>query len=175
MHANDGSSRASARNLLESDPDLQALSDAELDARIADADAAMEEDGAKAQATGRSNSNDRYGQTTPRSVIGTRVPRKDATAKVTGQAKYACDVILPGMLFAVGVRCPHASATVVTVDATAAAALPGVRGVLSFTGKRVRFAGDEVAVVAADTLLQARDAARAIVVTYDVYPAVVTT
>lgn len=175
MHASDGSSRAAARNLLDTDTGLEALSDAELDARIAEAEGVLDGEEARAQVTGRSGTSDRYGQTTPRSVIGTRVPRKDATAKVTGQAKYACDVILPGMLFAVGVRCPHASATVLTVDASAAAALPGVRGVLSFSGKRVRFAGDEVAVVAADTLQQARDAARAIVVTYDVYPAVVTT
>lgn len=122
----------------------------------------------------RNSQTGRYGQNQPRSVIGTRVPRKDAKAKVTGQAKYACDVVLPGMLFAVGVRCPHASASVLTVDATSAASLPGVRGVLTFVGKRIRFAGDEVAVVAADTLQQARDAARAIKVTYDVYPFAVT-
>lgn len=121
-----------------------------------------------------STENARYSQNTPRAVIGTRVPRKDAIAKVTGKAKYACDIILPGMLHAVAVRSPHASATVTSIDATAAGKMPGVRGILTYAGKRIRYAGDDVAVVAADTLNQARDAAQAIIVNYDVYPAVVT-
>ncbi|MFM7204192.1 MAG: xanthine dehydrogenase family protein molybdopterin-binding subunit [Myxococcota bacterium] len=126
----------------------------------------------RADAAGSSNS--RYGQNTPRAIIGTRVERKDGYAKVTGQAKYACDIQLPGMLHAVAVRSPHASASVNSIDASALTGLPGVRGVLTYVGKRIRYAGDEVAVIAADTLAQARDAARAMKVSYTVYPAVVT-
>ena len=68
----------------------------------------------------------RYSQRTPLDVIGTRVPRVDALAKVTGRATYTCDVRLPNMLYAVVLRSPHPSAKVLAIDAVAAGKLTGV-------------------------------------------------
>jgi CO/xanthine dehydrogenase Mo-binding subunit len=57
------------------------------------------------------------------------VPRVDGRERVTGAAEFTCDVQLPGMLWAAGLRSPYPHARVVSVDTTAAAALPGVRGI----------------------------------------------
>src|SRR3954465_14894327 len=59
-------------------------------------------------------------------VVGQRVPRIDGAEKVTGRARYAFDVQLPGMLYAAVVRSPHPHAHIKSVDARAAAAMPGV-------------------------------------------------
>ena len=123
-------------------------------------------------------------------VVGARLPRVDAYDRVSGTAVYASDVSLPGMLHAAVVRCPHAHARVTRVDVTKAERLPGVRAVLTassagadvgwYAGPKgplstlfdphCRFAGEEVAAVAADTPYQAQDAARAIEVQYEVLP-----
>lgn len=111
---------------------------------------------------------------TPQALVGSYQPRLDGVAKVSGQAVYTHDVALPDLCHAVVLRCPFPSALVVSVDDSVARSMPGVRAVISYPEKRIRFAGDDVAGVAADTLAQARDALQALVVTYEVYPAVVT-
>mgnify|MGYP001617592335 CR=1 FL=1 len=66
-------------------------------------------------------------------VIGKPVPRVDAKVKVTGQAVYAADLILPGMLHGKVLRAPYAHARIVNIDTSRAEKLPGVRSVV--TGK----------------------------------------
>jgi 4-hydroxybenzoyl-CoA reductase subunit alpha len=67
------------------------------------------------------------------SVIGKRLPRVDAREKVMGQAKYAADYSLPGMLWCKVLRAPHAHARILRIDTSRAEKLPGVKGVV--TGK----------------------------------------
>lgn len=122
-------------------------------------------------------------------VVGTSVPRDDAIDKVTGAARYTTDLAFPGMLHAAILTSPHASARIVRVDLEAARAVPGVRAVLAgsdldvrlglyLRDKRilardvVRYQGEPVAAVAADTLDAAREACRRIRVEYDELPAV---
>ncbi len=105
-------------------------------------------------------------------VVGQRKPRLDAVAKVTGTAKYAYDQQPKGLLHGKILRSPHGNADIRSVDTTAAAAMPGVRALLTasdvFEDPTARYAGAEVAAVAADTEDQAEAALRAIVVDYDV-------
>jgi len=125
-------------------------------------------------------------------VVGKPVTRVDAYDRVSGSAQYPSDVILPDMLHAAVLSCPHAHALVKKVDTSAAEKMPGVRAILKdgdvgtnipwFSGRggfssrlfdtHCRYEGDEVAVVAADTIYQAWDAVRAIKVEYDVRPQV---
>ncbi|MDQ8153088.1 MAG: xanthine dehydrogenase family protein molybdopterin-binding subunit [Gemmatimonadota bacterium] len=131
-----------------------------------------------------------WGKTT---VVGAPVPRIDGHDRVGGTAVYTRDIALPGMLHAAIVHCPHAHAMVKRIDVTAAKAMPGVRAIITcdspeakipwiLTGQgafsqlldpHCRYEGEEVAAVAAETPLQAADAARAIVVEYEVLPMVV--
>jgi 4-hydroxybenzoyl-CoA reductase subunit alpha len=67
------------------------------------------------------------------SVIGKRVPRIDAHEKVIGQAKYAADYTLPGMLWCKVLRAPYAHARILHIDTSRAEKLPGVKGIV--TGK----------------------------------------
>ena len=60
------------------------------------------------------------------SVMGRSPPRVDGVAKVTGGAKYAADIRLPGMLYARLLRPPMHGASLTRVDTAAAQALPGV-------------------------------------------------
>ena len=124
--------------------------------------------------------------------VGQPVQRVDGIAKVTGRARYAGDVELPGMLFGRCLRSPHASARIVAIDAAKAKALPGVRAVLTGAdvpetryGRMckdipvlaqgvVRFVGEKVAAVAADTLEIAEAALELIEVDYAETPAVFT-
>lgn len=106
-------------------------------------------------------------------VVGTDTTRIDAVAKVTGRAKYAYDVKLPGMLYGVMLRSPHPNAAVVSVDLDAARKMPGVVAAIATKGpdtrfEQVRFAGDDVAAVAARTIDEAYDALEAIRVEYEV-------
>ena len=101
-------------------------------------------------------------------VIGKPNRKLDGLAKATGAALYADDLALPGMLHAKTLRSPHAHAKILSIDASAALALPGVQAVI--TGRdlpiqygvipwtqdenalaldKVRFIGDPVAAVAA--------------------------
>ncbi len=126
-------------------------------------------------------------------VIGTAQPRIDAHERVTGSAVYARDLVLPRMVHAAFARCPHAHAKVTKVDTTKALKMPGVNAIITgdspgaklpfyFTPKgplswlfdpHCRHEGEEVAAVAAETLHEARAAARAIEVEYEELPFVV--
>ena len=127
-------------------------------------------------------------------VVGASVVRRDLEVKLTGEARYTADLKLPGMLHGAILRSPHPHAELISVDATEALGLPGVRAVVTpFTsdlpspsgggsgwGKlapdlaildtRARFVGDEVAAAAADDLETARAALELIHVEYSVLP-----
>src|SRR3954447_26030672 len=109
-------------------------------------------------------------------LIGTRIPRLDGLAKASGRAKYPSDVHPEGMLFGVMLYSPHAHAKVKSIDTALAEKLPGVKAihVIVKPGATLRYQGDDIAAVAAETEEQARDAARAIRVDYDVLPHAVT-
>lgn len=127
-------------------------------------------------------------------IVGKPIVRVDAYDRVSGSAVYPSDVALPDMLHAAILWCPHGHAMVKTVDTAAAEKMPGVRAILKdgVTGTNIpwfaaqggftsrlfdphcRMEGEEVAVVAADTIYQAWDAVRAIRVDYEVLPHVVT-
>jgi len=125
------------------------------------------------------------------SVIGRSIDRRDALDKVTGAAMYSSDMTLPGMLHAKILRCPHAHARIVRIDTGRAAALPGVHAVLSLENTRgwhtywymiaqpafpeeIAYAGQEVALVAAETVDIAAQALGLIEVEYEVLPAALT-
>jgi CO/xanthine dehydrogenase Mo-binding subunit len=126
----------------------------------------------------------------PPSVIGAPVPRAEGPDKVTGRAIYTSDVALPGMLFAKILRSPYPHARMLGIDDSAAREMPGVRAVVTgqhvpglFVGKvmrdmpvlcwdRVRFIGDRVAAVAAESEAAAEAAIAAIRVEYEELPAV---
>ncbi len=115
-------------------------------------------------------------------------PRIDAVERVTGQARYAEDIALPGMLYARVLRSPWPHARIRNIDTSAAEALPGVRGILhcrntdvGWTGgdnqgrRRVfsttlRFVGEAVAAVAAVDRHTAEDALALIRVEYEELP-----
>lgn len=107
-----------------------------------------------------------------RRLIGKRVSRLDGPAKVTGAARYTSDIIRPGMLYAKVVRCPHAHARITRLDTSAAEGMPGVKAVrvVQGEGSEIQWALDEVALVAATSEDLAEDAARAVVVEYEVLP-----
>ena len=64
-------------------------------------------------------------------VIGTRPIRHDGADKVTGRAKYGADIHLPGLLHGKILRSPHAHARIVSIDTSAALAVPGVKAVVT--------------------------------------------
>jgi carbon-monoxide dehydrogenase large subunit len=116
--------------------------------------------------------------------------RIDGVDKVCGQTRYAADVPAERALWAAFVESPYPHATIRAIDVSAARAIPGVHAVLTaadigerrfgrrlcdwpiLAESRVRFIGDRVAAVAAETPTAAEAAARAIVVEYDELPAV---
>src|SRR6516162_9871190 len=131
--------------------------------------------------------------------IGQPLKRREDFKFLTGKGRYVDDIKLPGMLYAAIARSPHAHAIIRNFDLSSAKAVPGVRLVLSgkdLVGKigpivpnwilpgtkvpfrpvvaadRVRFVGECVALVVADTLAQAHDAVGLIDVDYEVLPAV---
>ena len=124
-------------------------------------------------------------------VIGQRSRKLEGLAKVTGRAIYADDISLPRMLHAKLLRSIHAHARIVSIDASAALATPGVHAVI--TGKdlpeyygiipwtqdeqalcetKARYVGDAIAAVAADSELLAEEALRKIRVEYETLPAI---
>ncbi len=105
--------------------------------------------------------------------IGKSVPRWDAAAKVTGKARYTVDVELEGMLHAAVLRSPWPHAEVLDLDLGAAATAPGVRAVLALLDRpadkeaaELRYVGQPIAAVAADSLALAEEALRLIRVEY---------
>ena len=63
--------------------------------------------------------------------VGTRPVRPDGVPKVTGAAKFGADYHLPGMLYGKVLRSPHAHARIRSIDTSRAAALPGVKAVMT--------------------------------------------
>lgn len=104
--------------------------------------------------------------------IGKRISRIDGPDKVSGRAKYTFDINRPGMLFGKVLRSPYAHAKIVSIDLSVAEKMPGVKAarVIQGPGTEIQWAGDEIAVVAAETEGQAEDAMRAIKVVYEKLP-----
>jgi CO/xanthine dehydrogenase Mo-binding subunit len=125
-----------------------------------------------------------WGKDADLTVVGRAHSRVEGLEKVTGRARYSYDVRLPGQLYARVLRSPLPHARIKRIDTTRAVAVPGVRAVLSSANapeiafyeksalfdRTVRFVGDEVAAVAADTEELAEDALRLIDVEYEPLP-----
>lgn len=115
-----------------------------------------------------------WGPNDKHTLLNHRLTRVDGPVKVTGAARYTHDMRVPGMLYGRILRCPHAHARVTKLDTTAASKIPGVQAIIPGPLEELRFAGAPVAAVAASTPEIAQDAIKAIVVTFDVLPHVVT-
>src|SRR5579883_1775657 len=133
-------------------------------------------------------------------VIGTRPVRHDGIEKVTGQAKYGADYNFPGMLYGKILRSPYAHAIIKSIKVDKAAALPGVKAVITandlpalpdkmeqagemalnmshlsaniMARDKVLYDGHAVAAVAATSPHIAEEALRLIEVDYEVLPPV---
>ena len=122
-------------------------------------------------------------------VIGTRPQRPDGIDKVTGRALYGADMQAPGMLVGKVLRSPHAHARIRSIDTSAAAALPGVKAVVTgadfgdirkgetrnvaenaMARDKALYDGHAVAAVAAVSEAIAKQALRLIEVDYEVLP-----
>jgi carbon-monoxide dehydrogenase large subunit len=136
----------------------------------------------------------------PTKEVGSARRRKEDQRLITGRTRWTDNITLPGMLHLAVVRSPFAHATITSIDTAAAKAAPNVVAVLtgadiadeqgglpnawpitpeqktpnhpSIAVDRVAFAGEIVAVVAARTMAEARDAAELVDVEYDELPAV---
>lgn len=129
--------------------------------------------------------------------VGSRSIRPDGLDKVTGKARFGADLALPAMLEAAVTRSPHAHARIVSIDTSAAEAMPGVHAVITgqdlpdlassgakpddvfmaekvMARSKVLWEGHPVAAVAATTREIARAAAKAVEVTYELLPHVLT-
>ena len=131
-------------------------------------------------------------QTQAWAVVGKPEKKVDAIKLVQGKPAYAADMELRGLLYAQVLRSPHAHAIIRSIDTSAAKALPGVAAVLTWMDlprvvfstagqsdpipgpldtfsldQKVRFVGDRVAFVAAETLAIAKQALRLIKVQYE--------
>jgi xanthine dehydrogenase YagR molybdenum-binding subunit len=102
--------------------------------------------------------------------VGKPRPRAEAPLKVTGKAKYTYDVKLPGMLYGRMVGASVPAGEIVSIDTSRAEALPGVKAVWTTDSRIVRFAGQDVAAVAATSPEIAKDAARLVEVKYKERP-----
>ena len=139
--------------------------------------------------------------TTTERFIGKAVPRKEDPELITGQASYVDNMTVPGMVWMALVRPPYVHARIERIDTKAAAAMPGVLAVFTgadlegdfagslpmvwpitddikmpvhwpLTKDKIRFNGDAVAVVLAETRAQAEDAAEAVTVSVQELPPV---
>ncbi|HTS91713.1 MAG TPA: xanthine dehydrogenase family protein molybdopterin-binding subunit [Stellaceae bacterium] len=84
--------------------------------------------------------------TKPFKWVGTRPIRPDGVPKVTGLAQYGADFTLPGMLVGRILRSPHAHARILSIDTSRAAALPGVKAVITsadFPEQKFEYVGPE--------------------------------
>jgi CO/xanthine dehydrogenase Mo-binding subunit len=134
--------------------------------------------------------------------VGTRPVRHDGFDKVTGRANFGADFSLPDMLHGAVLRSPHAHARIVSIDTSAAEALPGVKAIVvgreiprtdkkvylggegafdladmgdnALAHDKVLYNGHAVAAVAAITLDIAREATRLIRVDYEILEPVMT-
>ena len=126
--------------------------------------------------------------------VGMRLPRNDALYKVRGRARYAANLSPEGMLHCRFVRSEHPHARILNVDVSKARATPGVRAVLTATdiaperlligtltedtpvlaGDRVRFAGEPIVAVAAESAAEADAACLLVDVRYEPLETVLT-
>src|SRR5256886_1913124 len=126
--------------------------------------------------------------------IGESIKRKEDARFLRGRGNYLDDISLPGMLHMVILRSPHAHARIRGIDTAAASAVPGVVAVVTgelmarhklawmptlsgdtqavLATDKVRFQGQEVAAVVAESRYAAEDAVGLIEVEYDVLPPV---
>jgi len=102
--------------------------------------------------------------------VGKEHTRFEGPLKVTGKAKYTHDIKLPGMLYGRMVGAAVPAGAIVSVDTSRAEALPGVKAVWVAKSKKVRFAGQDVAAIAAVSPEVAEDGARLIDVVYEEKP-----
>src|SRR5258708_32414004 len=107
------------------------------------------------------------------SVVGKPTPRVDGPLKATGAARYTYDIELPGMLYGAMLRSPWPHARIRSIDLSAAQHLAGVRAVFALDDHEIRFAGQEVAAVAAISSDITADALKLIKVDYETLPFVV--
>jgi len=126
-----------------------------------------------------------------RYVGNPKLQNVDGVAKVTGQARFVADMKVPGMLVAKVLRSPHPHAEIVALDPAPALAVPGVHAVITHDDfvdhgafgwpirdayilayRKVRYVGEPVAVVAAETEEAARAGVEAIRVRYAPLPVV---
>lgn len=124
-------------------------------------------------------------------VVGHSLPRKESYARVTGEERYTGDLRRPGMLHARALRSAYPHARVLKVDVSKARAMPGVVAALTAADvpgaknhgmvvkdwpaiayDKVRYVGDSLAIVAAETEAEAEAALAAIEVQYEVLPVV---
>lgn len=129
-------------------------------------------------------------------AVGTSLTRSDALGHVTGQTQFYADRRFPGMLHLAMARSPHHHARILSVDTGAAERMPGVVRVIThrdvpaniytilrliqvepndepvLAEGKVRFKGEQVVAILAETEAQARAAAAAVKIDYDVLPAV---
>ena len=129
--------------------------------------------------------------------VGTRPIRPDGLDKVTGKAQFGADLTLPGMPFGKVVRSPHAHARILSIDTSAAESMLGVKAVITgsdfpdlaangahasdidvannaIARDKVLYEGHVVAAVAATTRELAEAAAKAVEVSYEILPHVLT-
>lgn len=126
------------------------------------------------------------------SIVGKRVPKYDAIDKVTGRAKYTSDIKTPEMIHGKILRSPHPHAKILSISTSKAEKLPGViavitgkdipfnRGMIGVTindmsvleDRKVRFIGDAVAAVVAESEETAERALELIDVKYEPLPGV---
>lgn len=122
--------------------------------------------------------------------VGQPAGHVEGPAKVTGKTRYTADVALPGLLYGKCLRSPFPHARIVSIDTAQAAAVPGVHAVLTgadLPDRRigrffldmpvlardvVRFVGEKVVAVAAESMDVAEEALARIDVEYDELPAV---
>jgi CO/xanthine dehydrogenase Mo-binding subunit len=125
-------------------------------------------------------------------AVGRALPQLEGDEKLSGRAQYIADLDRPGVLHGAILQSPHAHARIRSYDLSAAKALPGVRAIVTgddldaahrmgafikdepaFAKGKVRYVGEIVAAVAADTEAIARAATRLIRVDYEELAAVV--
>jgi carbon-monoxide dehydrogenase large subunit len=135
--------------------------------------------------------------TTPERLFGKAIKRREDPRFITGRGQYVDDVKLPGTVYAAFVRSPHAHARIKSINASKAKSVPGFVAV--FTGQevqvgnlpcgwmlpdikvpprpvlaqgKVRYAGEPVAIVIAESVYAAKDAAETVQVDYEALPGV---
>ncbi len=137
----------------------------------------------------------------PLKVVGTRPIRPDGVDRVTGRARFGADINLPGQIYGLVLRSPHAHARIKSIDISAAEALPGVKAIVTrddfdempteyiavgemvinfrdltrnvIAREKVLYDGHPVVAVAATSEAIARKALKLIRVEYEVLPHVI--